>query len=119
MERELVDAWVRGYLKAWESNDGEDIGALFSDEARYYTAPWRPPWEGRAGIVTGWLDRKDEAGQWEFTYETIAVADDLAVVRGRTIYRDEGNKAYANLWLIRLTEDGRCSEFTEWWMEEA
>ena len=24
---------------------------------------------------------------------------------------------YSNLWVIRLDGDGRCSEFTEWWMQ--
>ena len=38
-------------------------------------------------------------------------------MQGRTEYHEEGT-AYANLWVIRLAEDGRASAFTEWWMLE-
>jgi uncharacterized protein (TIGR02246 family) len=115
MDRNTVDRWMQGYIKAWESNDPSDIGALFTDDAVYYTAPHREPWRGRDGIVESWLDRKDEAGDWSFRYEIIAVCDDLAFVRGWTEYRT--NPDYANLWVIRLTAEGRSSEYTEWWME--
>ena len=40
---------------------------------------------------------------------------ELAIVTGVTAYSDPP-QAYSNLWVIRLTGDGRCSEFTEWWM---
>ncbi len=114
MDRDDVDRWVEGYLRAWETNDPEDIGRLFTDDARYYTAPHREPWTGRQAIVDGWLDRKDEPGGWTFRHDILATAGDLAFVQGWTEYRDPPN--YANLWVIRLGEDGRSSEFTEWWM---
>jgi hypothetical protein len=111
-----VDRWVEGYVRAWETNDPEDIDALFTDDARYYTAPWRKPWSGRDGIVEGWLERKDEQGQWSFRWEVIGIDGDLAFVRGWTDYPHEG-ETYDNLGVIRVAADGRCSEFTEWWME--
>jgi uncharacterized protein (TIGR02246 family) len=117
MDQSAVERWIDGYIKAWGSNDREEIGALFTDDARYYTAPHREPWTGRQGIVDGWLDRKDEQGEWKFQYEVEAIADDVAFVRGRTDYPNDDPSVYSNLWVIRLTEDGRCSEFTEWWME--
>jgi hypothetical protein len=46
----------------------------------------------------------------------VALADDLAFVRGWTDYPKDEPSAYSNLWVIRLDPDGRCSEFTEWWM---
>ena len=116
MNRSTVEAWVEGYIEAWRTNDPGDIGALFTDAARYFTAPDREPWTGRDAIVEGWIDRKDEQGQWDFRYELVAECDDLAFVRGWTDYV-EPSKRYSNLWVIRLEEDGRCSEFTEWWME--
>ena len=42
MDRAAVDRWMKGYLKAWESNDPQDIGTLFTDDATYYTAPHKP-----------------------------------------------------------------------------
>jgi uncharacterized protein (TIGR02246 family) len=117
MDQSIVERWIDGYIKAWRSNDPTEIGALFTDDARYYTAPHREPWTGRQGIVEGWIDRKDEPGEWKFEYEIEAIADDVAFVRGRTDYPRDDPSVYSNLWVIRLDEDGRCSEFTEWWME--
>jgi ketosteroid isomerase-like protein len=108
MDEATVERWVDGYVRAWSSNDPADIGALFTEEAEYRTAPWREPWSGREAIVAGWLARKDEPGGWSFEREVLAVAGDLAFVRGRTGYPDEG-EAYSNLW---------AAEFTEWWMPE-
>jgi hypothetical protein len=42
----------------------------------------------------------------------------VAVVQGETAYHDEPPRTYSNLWVIRLAGDGRCSQFTEWWMEQ-
>jgi hypothetical protein len=36
MERSDVDRWMERYVRAWETNDPGDIGALFTDDARYY-----------------------------------------------------------------------------------
>jgi ketosteroid isomerase-like protein len=116
MDASTVEDWLRGYLRAWESNDPGDIGRLFTDDALYYTAPFREPWRGRDEIVRGWIERKDQPGDWTFRYEILGIAGYLAFVRGWTGYKTDSD--YSNLWVVRLTEDGRCSEFTEWWMTE-
>jgi ketosteroid isomerase-like protein len=114
-ERADLEDWVRRYVDAWESNDPEEIGTLFTDDALYYTAPYRQPWAGREGIVAGWLDRKDEPGEWRFSYEVLGIDGNVGFIKGVTTYGNGDD--YSNLWVIRLTEDGRASEFTEWWME--
>ncbi len=95
MNMDDVEAWVDGYLRAWESNDPKDVGALFTEDAHYFTAPHREPWSGREAIVREWLGRKDEPGEWEFRYEPLALAGDLAFVRGWTTYKDGSD--YDNL----------------------
>jgi ketosteroid isomerase-like protein len=112
--RAEVEDWVRRYIDAWESNDPEQIGDLFTDDARYFTAPHRQPWSGREAIVQGWLGRKDEQGEWRFSWEFLAMDGDLGFVTGMTTY-DDGD--FSNLWVIRMGNDTRASEFTEWWME--
>jgi ketosteroid isomerase-like protein len=116
MERAQLEEWLQGYRRAWESNDPGDIGKLFTDDARYWTAPDRAPWAGRDEIVREWIGRKDDPGTWGFRHEILAVAGDLAFVQGWTDYPGQDPSAYSNLWVIRLSEDGRCSAFTEWWM---
>ncbi len=116
MDRSSVGTWIEGYLQAWSSNDPEDIARLFTDDADYHTAPHREPWSGTEDIVEGWIGRKDEPGNWRFRHEILALAGDLAFVRGWTDYLEPPQR-YSNLWVIRLADGGRCSEFTEWWME--
>jgi uncharacterized protein (TIGR02246 family) len=109
-------AWVERYRRAWESNDAADIGALFTDDARYFTEPYNEPWVGRDAIVEGWLAERDEPGDTEFEFDVIAVSGDLAFVQGTTRYLSSP-RTYSNLWVVRLADDGRAREFTEWWMK--
>lgn len=117
-QRADFEAWLQAYLAAWDSNDRHEIAALFTEDAEYYTAPFRQPWRGRNKIVEGWLQRRDEPGDHSFRYEVIALDGDLGVVRGWTRYKDAEATRFSNLWLIRLGSDGMASSFTEWWMQE-
>jgi hypothetical protein len=109
-----VTTWVGGYVLAWNSNDPADIGALFAEDADYYTEPYARPWHGRQQIVERWLARKDEPGAATFDWHPVAMTGEVAVVQGITVYSD---RTFSNLWVIRFDDDGRCREFTEWWME--
>jgi ketosteroid isomerase-like protein len=107
---------VESYVKAWDTNDPQDIRALFTPDARYFTEPHAQPWTGHDAIVAEWLGRKDEPGDHTFRWEILAMDGDLGFVRGWTTYIQEDPKEYGNLWVIRLTDDGRASEYTEWWV---
>ncbi len=106
--------WVAGYVAAWESNDPEQIGALFTDDAVYLTAPDAEPRRGREAIVAGWLEDLDDPARGRSTGASSDEHDDFVVVQGRTEYPAE--KDYLNLWIIRLADDGRATEYTEWYM---
>ncbi len=118
MNIENLQAWMQGYLRAWASNDPKEIGRLFAEEARYYTAPYRQPWTGRQGIVSGWLGRKDEPGTYEFRHEILGISGRRGFVRGWTTYYGEPQRVYSNLWVVELNDMGKCEVFTEWWMLE-
>lgn len=111
-----ASAWVERYRRAWETNDPADIASLFTDDARYFTEPFREPWEGSEAIVAGWLAQRDEPGDATFRFEILAVAGEIAFVRGWTSYAAPPRE-YSNLWVVRLDGDGQAREFTEWWME--
>ena len=123
MSASPIDLWMQGYLKAWASDDPDDVASLFTEEARYYPEPYSNPWEGRGEIVREWIARGDSGREWSFTYETAVTQGDLAIVQGHTHYGEVADPGpepavdYENLWVIRLAEDGRAREFIEWWMQ--
>jgi hypothetical protein len=113
---ETLTNWMSGYRRAWESNDPEEIGALFADNASYYNEPFAAPAIGRDAIVAHWLERADAPGTTTFTWSSLVETDDVAIVQGETLYPHD---RYSNLWVIRLDSDGHATEFTEWWMDQA
>jgi ketosteroid isomerase-like protein len=109
--------WVEGYLRAWSSNEADDVRALFTEDAVYSTGPHDPDaLRGREAIVAGWLGHRDEPGTWGFAYDVLGEVDDRTVVRGVTTYTDGSD--YDNIWFVTLV-DGRASAFTEWFVERA
>ncbi|HLU64351.1 MAG TPA: nuclear transport factor 2 family protein [Protaetiibacter sp.] len=62
-DRSTVEQWVSRYRTAWESNDPDDIRALFTPDAEYFTGPSEQPWRGHDGIVAQWLENADRPGQ--------------------------------------------------------
>ncbi|GAB3030896.1 hypothetical protein GCM10027052_04090 [Parafrigoribacterium mesophilum] len=113
---ETVADWMAGYRRAWESNDPNDIRALFTEDAEYRTEPYAEPWRGQDEIVEGWLEAKDEPGDTTFVWEPVVVTPEVAAIEATTVYT--GERTYSNLWLIRFSPDGRAREFTEWWMKQ-
>jgi hypothetical protein len=111
--RASVAAWLDRYVRAWRSYDPAAIGELFSDDATYAYHPWD-------AIVADWRREPDAPDSWDGAYEPLAVDGDLAVVTGRTRYRNPDGSLrteYWNSWVLRFDDDGRCAEFTEWYME--
>jgi nuclear transport factor 2 (NTF2) superfamily protein len=116
MDRNSVERWVHGYERAWGSNDPTDIGALFTDDALYRFHPYDEPLRGREAIVAQWIQNKDEPEDYRFGFEVAGVDGNLAFVHGWTDYFTSPHRTYSNLWEIRLAPDGRCEDFTEWFM---
>lgn len=116
MSRDDVEDWVQRYLVAWDSNEPDDIRALFAEDGTYRFHPWDEPLQGANAIIAEWTgDSRDEAGDHTFTWTVIAVDGPTAVVQGHTHY-DDGD-VYDNLWVVELADDGRATAFTEWYME--
>jgi ketosteroid isomerase-like protein len=113
--RETVTRWVECYRRAWETNEPDDIRALFTEDAEYFTEPWEDPWRGHDAIVEGWLEARDEPGDTTFEWTTVAIDGSTAVVRAVTDYVAEST--YYNVWAIEFGTDGRAVSFTEWWMK--
>jgi ketosteroid isomerase-like protein len=119
-DRSGVSDWLARYVAAWKSYDPDAVGDLFSEDAEYRYHPYDEPARGRQAIVESWLEEPDEAGTYDGHYEAIAVDGDVAVAVGESAYRrPDGSvdRVYDNVFVLRFADDGRCREFTEWYMK--
>ena len=62
LTRETVAAWLRAYVRAWETYDPDEVADLFTEDATYAYHPFDEPIRGRLAIVASWLEGKDPAG---------------------------------------------------------
>jgi ketosteroid isomerase-like protein len=127
--REDVDRWLDAYVAAWKSYDPAQIAALFAEDITYRYHPEDDGIEGRAAVVDSWLGEgdnpdasgRDEPGTWDAAYRAVAVEGDVAVATGISSYRDRPGGAvvrvYDNCFVMQFDSEGRCREFTEWFMQ--
>ena len=128
MHRNQVDRWLADYIEAWRTYDRERIAALFSVDARYRHHPYDEWIRGREAIVGSWLGESniegastpDQPDTWRAEYRAIAVDGDVAVATGSTTYSAAPggpvDRVFDNCFTLRFDEDGRCREFTEWYV---
>lgn len=120
MDHTRFAAWLRGYIEAWRSGDRAAVEALFTEDARYAFAPFRPPLLGRDAIIEMWLKEPDALGSWTADYRPLAVDGHVAVAHGETSYRKaDGAREdvdYRNIFVCEFAPDGRCRSFVEWYM---
>jgi ketosteroid isomerase-like protein len=118
--RDDVQRWLDRYVEAWRSYDADAIGELFADDATYKYHPYDPEAVvGRAAIVADWRDNQDTPGSWTAHYEPYAVDGDRAVAIGESRYTNPDGSLrdlYYNLWTLRFDDDGRCTEYVEYYM---
>ncbi len=121
LDRPAFQAWLDRYVAAWRSYDAAQIGALFSDDARYRYHPKDEPVVGRDAIVADWLDGADPKDTYDAHYEPLAIDGAAHVARGWSRYftptgelRDE----YWNIYLVEFDDAGQATSFTEWWIQD-
>jgi hypothetical protein len=129
LEHADVARWLDAYVQAWKSYDPGQIEALFSDDVEYRYHPYDDPVIGRDAVVASWLGKsdhqgapsRDEPGTYDASYEAVAVDGSTAVAAGTSTYLTEPGGAvevaYDNCFVIRFSADGRCREFTEYFVK--
>jgi SnoaL-like protein len=129
VDRTDVDRWLQRYVEAWKTYERGQIGALFTEDIEYRYHPYDDPVEGRDAVIASWLGEgddenastRDEEGTYDATYRAFAVDGDRAVAKGSSTYFVEPGgkveKVFDNCFVMRFAPDGRCREFTEWFME--
>jgi hypothetical protein len=126
--REEVNRWLGRYIEAWKSYQRDQIEALFAEDISYRYHPYDDPIEGREAVVESWMGEgddedssSDEPGTYEAFYRVVAADDDMAVAIGSSSYKESPDgpvvRVYDNCFVMRFDSEGRCREFTEWFME--
>ena len=119
LDAAAFQAWLDRYVEAWKSYDPAEIADLFSQDAEYRYHPADDPVRGREAIVASWLDEPDEKGTYDAHYEPLAIDGENHVASGWSRYfgpNGELADEYWNVYLCRFDDEGRCREFTEWWI---
>ena len=131
ISKDDVDRWLGRYVAAWKSYEHDEIAALFSDDIEYRYHPNDAPVRGRDAVVKAWLGDTDEPeassrdvpGTYDAEYRTIAVDGEVAVATGSSTYLDRPDgtvdRVYDNCFVMRFDDDGRCLEFTEWFIKRS
>lgn len=124
MDRQGAQDWLRRYVAAWMSYDPDDVAELFSEDVAYRYHPYDEPIVGRAAVVASWVgddaSTRDTPGTYSAEYFPMAVDGDTVVATGSSEYRDnpEGPvvRTYDNCFVMRFDRNGRCRDFTEYYI---
>ena len=128
MDQSTARDWLDRYVGAWMSYDPGDIAGLFSENITYRYHPYDEPVVGRDAVVASWLGQsasddastRDAPGTYEAEYSPVAVDGDTVVATGTSRYREVPGgpivRTYENCFIMRFDGEGRCREFTEYYI---
>jgi hypothetical protein len=128
VDRETAQDWLNRYVDAWTSYDPAAISELFGEDVAYRYHPGDEPILGRAAVVASWLGQDDSGtassteppGTYEAEYSPVAIDGDTVVATGTTRYREAAGgpitRIYDNCFVMRFDGEGRCREFTEYFV---
>ena len=128
MDRTDAQAWLDRYVAAWLSYDADDIASLFTEDVLYRYHPYDDPIVGREAVVASWLGEansdgastRDAPGTYAAQYEPVAVDGEIVVATGTSSYRERLDgpivRVYHNCFVLRFDAEGRCQEFTEYYI---
>jgi len=128
VDRTDAQEWLDRYVAAWLSYDADDIASLFTEDVRYRYHPYDDPIVGREAVVASWLGEansdgastRDAPGTYAAQYEPVAVDGEIVVATGTSSYRERLDgpivRVYHNCFVMRFDAEGRCQEFTEYYI---
>ena len=129
MDHQNAQAWLDRYVAAWLSYDRDDVAPLFSEDVALPLPPVRRadrrPRRGRRVVARRRrLRRRVHAAtpraRTTRSYAPVAVDGDTVVATGTSTYRDVPDgpvtRTFENCFVMRFDADGRCREFTEYYL---
>jgi len=118
MTPEDFKSWLERYGGAWSARDADAYVDLFSEDAAYAWTPFDPPLKGRQAIRDAMAQTL--GGQEEPRFEARVIA--ITGNQGWAAWRAAFSRAKTGVrvrcegvLMAQFAEDGRCSQFREWW----
>lgn len=105
------------YRRAWETFDGDEWVALFTEDAEYHDDPFGTAIVGHNGLRAYLLDAVESQRDVEFTVERHWVSGDtlLAAWHASFVRRASGRHVRMAGFLVgEVAPDGRIARFREW-----
>jgi ketosteroid isomerase-like protein len=114
-----AERFVEAYLRAWRTNDPDDVRAAFAPGCTYEAYPHDPdPAIGIAAILALWQEAADPPDVWDFAWTIEIETPESALVRAVTTYHSGPKEGvFDNLWIVHLTDDGRATSFHDFWVQ--
>jgi hypothetical protein len=112
VSREDVERWVARYEEAWRSGDAEAAAALFTEDCRFRSHPFREPEDAREYTLRVFADEEDVEPRFG---EPVVEDDRAAVEYWAAMCEDALELTLAGFLMMRFASDGRCSELRDVW----
>jgi ketosteroid isomerase-like protein len=119
-DRIELGGWIEAYGRAWQTGDNELMTSLFTEEAKYRSAPFREPFRGHDEIRA--YARRNAGTQRDKHVRMGRPFIDgsrVAVEWWTTMIEDGEAVTLPGCLLLHFEADGRCSELREYWHVEA
>jgi ketosteroid isomerase-like protein len=108
--------WVDGWSRAWPAADADAVAALYADDARFRSQPFREPQDPHA--YAEWAFSEQDEAECRFA-EPIVVGD-RAIVEYWAVLRFQGeDETIAGVAVIRFRPDGLVAEQHDYWNTQA
>ncbi len=112
--RDATD-WIAAFGAAWRDADTGAAGELFADDARYWWGPFEQL-TGRDAIVDRWRSATDRHQHLRFDYGVLAIEGPTTIAHWHAVLdRPTACIELNGILCVTLDDDGRCTEFREWW----
>jgi len=118
----LLDAWITGMKKAWETRDPQAAADLCSDKGfEYYENPFQEPLTTKEEVKKVWVEVPKDQSEIEFNYNIMATTKRGGVAHWWVTFYSKAAKKKINLdgvFAVKLDSRGLCTEFRQWWMKK-
>jgi hypothetical protein len=127
MDHETAQDWLDRYVERGCPTIRATLHACSPTTSRTATTR-RTTIAGRDAVVASWLRQsasddastRDAPGTYEAEYSPVAVDGDTVVATGTSRYREVPDapivRTYEDCFIMRFDGEGRCSEFTEYYI---